>query len=288
MKSNVSKNKVTTDDAITINMEVNGNGDPKLVTAPNFINPEHFDIYDPNITLDEWDRDKKRHRKIFEYLIVPKKKGIYSIKPQFEYFDVDSNKYITITSRTTRISVAQGTGNKDAALLEQKEIVELSPIKSTTNFKSKTGTFYQSMPYWLLLSAGFLSMFVTGAIHFQRKKSGVLDPALIRKEKARRIALEKLETARNYMDSQEGPKFYEEIIRAQKEYLADKFSIPATYLKKSSIEASLKEKAVSESTIGRLVDLFNTCELNLYAAGGSESMRESYQNAKEIIELLES
>lgn len=288
MKSNVSKNKVTTDDAITINMEVNGNGDPKLVTAPNFINPEHFDIYDPNITLDEWDRDKKRHRKIFEYLVVPKKKGIYSIKPEFEYFDIDSNKYITIRSRTTRISVTQGTGNKDAALLEQQEIAELSPIKSTTNFKSQSGTFYQSIPYWLLMSAGFLSMFVTAAIHFKRKKSGALDPALIRKEKARRVALEKLEKAKKYMDNQDGPKFYEEIIRAEKEYLADKFSIPATYLKKSSIEASLKEKTVAESTIRRLVDLFNSCELNLYAAGGSESMNESYQNAIEIIELLES
>jgi len=288
MRSNVSSTKVTTDDAITINMEVNGNGDPKLVTAPSFINSEDFDIYDPNITLDEWDRDKKQHRKIFEYLVVPKKKGIFSIRPEFEYFNVDSNKYITLQSRTTRISVSQGTGNKDAALLEQKEIVELSPIKSTTNFKSKSGTFYQSIPYWLLLSAGFLSMFVTGAIHFKRKKSGALDPELIRKEKARRVALEKLEVAKNFMDKQDGPKFYEEIIRAQKEYLADKFSIPATYLKKSSIESSLKEKAVAESTIERLVDLFNACELNLYAAGGSESMKESYQNAKEIIELLES
>ena len=288
MKSSINKNRVTTDDAITINMEVNGNGDPKLVTAPNFINPNDFDIYDPNITLDEWDRDKKRHRKIFEYLIVPKKKGIYSIQPEFEYFDVDSNKYISLKSRTTRITVSQGTGNKDAALLEQKEIAELSPIRTATNFASKSGTFYQSLPYWLLLSLGFLSMLVTGAMHFRRVKSGALDPELIRKEKARRVAMEKLETAKGFMDQGNGPKFYEEIIRAQKEYLADKYSIPATYLKKSSIESSLKQKSVDDSTIQKLVDLFNTCELNLYAGGKAESMQESYSDAKVIIELLES
>lgn len=288
MKSSVSKNRVTTDDAITINMEVSGNGDPKLVTPPNFINSEHFDIYDPNITYDEWNRDKNYHRKIFEYLVVPKKKGTYVIKPEFEYFNVDSNKYMTLSSAPTRITVTQGTGNKDAALLEQKEVATLSPIRTSTNFKSPSGTFYKSLPYWLLLAAGFLSMFVTGAIQYSRKKSGALDPVLIRKGKAQRVALQKLDAAKSFMDQGDGPKFYEEIIKAEKEYLADKYSIAATYLKKSTIEESLKDKGVSESTIQRLVALFNTCELNLYAGGKAESMNESYQNAKEIIELLES
>ena len=288
MRSSISSQRVTTDDAITINVEVSGNGDPKLVTAPNFINPEHFDIYDPNITLDEWDRDKKNHRKVFEYLVVPKAKGTYTITPEFEYFDIDSSKYISIKSRTSRITVTQGTGNKDAALLEEKEIVQLSPIRTSTNFKSPSGTFYHSTPYWLLLGCGFLSMFVTGAIHFRRKNSGALDPALIRKEKAQRVAMEKLEVAKRFMDEGNGPKFYEEIIRAQKEYLADKYSIPATYLKKVSIEQSLKEKSVDDSTIQKLVDLFNTCELNLYAGGKAQSMNESYEDAKVIIELLES
>lgn len=287
MRSSVSNQNVTTDDAITINVEVNGNGDPKLVTAPNFINPEHFDIYDPNITLDEWDRDKKSHRKVFEYLVVPKKQGTYTITPEFEYFDIDSSKYISLKSRTSRITVRQGTGNKDAALLEQKEIAQLSPIRTSTNFQSESGTFYHSMPYWLLLGCTFLSMFVTGAIHFRRKNSGALDPTLIRKEKAQRVAMEKLEVAKKFMDEGNGPKFYEEIIRAQKEYLADKYSIPATYLKKVSIEKSLNEKSVDDSTIQKLVDLFNTCELNLYAGGQAQSMNKSYEDAKVIIELLE-
>ena len=288
MRSSVSSVRVTTDDAITINMEVNGNGDPKLVTPPNFINEDQFDIYDPNIVVDEWDRDKKYHRKVFEYLVVPKKKGTYTIRPEFEYFDVDSNKYITLRSRTSRITVTQGTGNKDAALLEQKEVVTLSPIRTSTNFQSPSGNFYKSLPYWLLLGAGFLSMFVTGAIHFSRKKSGALDPVLIRREKAQRVAMEKLETAKNFMDTGNGPKFYEEIIRAQKEYLADKYSIPATYLKKTSIENSLRDKKVDEGTIEKLVTLFNTCELNLYAGGSADSMSASFDKAKEIIELLES
>ena len=288
MKSSIDNTRVTTDDAITISMEIGGNGDPKLVTPPKFINEEHFDVYDPNITVDEWDRDKKYHRKVFEYLVVPKKKGTYAIRPEFEYFNVDSNKYITLQSRTTRINVTQGVGNKDAALLEQKEIVQLSPIRTSTSFQSPSGTFYKSLPYWLLLGLGFLSMFVTGGIHLKRKKSGSLDPVLIRKQKAQRVAMEKLEAAKKFMDEGNGPKFYEEIIRAQKEYLADKYSIPATYLKKTSIESSLKEKLVDETTIQKLVDLFNTCELNLYAGGKAESMNESFGTAKEIIELLES
>ena len=288
MRAAVDRKSVTTDDAITITMEVNGDGDPKLVTPPAFINEEEFDVYDPNITIDDWSRDKKTHRKVFEYLVVPKKPGSYIITPEFEYFNVDSSRYMTLKANPTRISVKQGVGNKDAALLEEKNIVQLNPIKTNTSFSAGSGSFHKSLPYWLLLGLGLLSMVVTGSIHNKRKKSGALDPEIIRKEKAQRVAMEKLNAAASYKAAGESSKFYEEIIRAQKEYLADKFSIPATYLKKTSIEESLRAKQVSESTIGDLVALFNTCELNLYAGGSSEtSMQESFSAAEQIITELE-
>jgi len=288
MRANVDNRSVTTDDAITINMEVNGDGDPKLVTPPSFINEDEFDIYDPNITIDEWARDKRTHRKVFEYLVVPKKPGSYVITPEFEYFNVDSSKYMTIKSNPTRIAVTQGVGNKDAALLEEKNVVELKPIKTSTSFSKGTGSFHRSIPYWMLLGLGLVSMFVTGGIHHRRMQSGALDPELIRREKAQKVAMEKLNKAEEYKSKGESSKFYEEIIRAEKEYLADKFSIPATYLKKTTIEESLREKGVAESTINELVSLFNTCEMNLYAGGQSESnMQESFSAAERIITELE-
>lgn len=288
MRASVDNRQVTTDDAITINMEVNGNGDPKLVTPPSFINEEEFDIYDPNIIIDEWSRDKKTHRKVFEYSVVPKKPGRFIITPEFEYFNVDSSKYITLKANPTRITVTQGVGNKDAALLEEKNIVQLSPIKTSTSFSKGIGSFHRSIPYWMLLGLGLLSMFVTGGIQYKRKKSGALDPELIRKERAQRVAMEKLNKADNFKSQGDSSKFYEEIIRAEKEYLADKFSIPATYLKKTSIEESLRAKGVAESTITDLVALFNTCEMNLYAGGQSESsMQESFTAAERIITQLE-
>ena len=288
MRASIDSRKVTTDDAITINMEINGNGDPKLVTPPSFINEDEFDIYDPNITQDEWSRDKRTHKKVFEYLVVPKKPGSFLITPEFEYFDVDSSKYITLKSRPTRIMVTQGVGNKDAALLEERNIVELNPIKTTTSFSKGSGSFHRSIPYWLLLSLGLLSMFVTGSIHYRQKKSGALDPELLRREKAQKVAMAKLNKAAEYKSKGQSSKFYEEIIRAEKEYLADKFSIPATYLKKTSIESSLRDNGVAESTINELVSLFNTCEMNLYAGGQSESnMQESFSAAERIITQLE-
>ena len=288
MRASIDSRKVTTDDAITITMEVNGNGDPKLVTPPAFINEEEFDIYDPNIIVDDWARDKKTHRKVFEYQVVPKKPGTFLVTPEFEYFNVDSSKYITLKANPTRIIVTQGVGNKDAALFEEKNIISLNPIKTSTSFSEGTGSFHRSMPYWFLLGMGLLSMFVTGGIQYRRKKSGALDPELIRREKAQRVAMEKLNKAAAYKSSGESSKFYEEIIRAEKEYLADKFSIPATYLSKTSIEESLREKGVADVTINELVSLFNTCEMNLYAGGQSEtSMQESFQTAERIITQLE-
>lgn len=287
IKSNLDKQKVTTDDAITIQIEVTGTGDPKLITPPSFINPDLFDVYDPTTLVERSTENKQSHVKVFEYIAVPKKPGNYIITPEFEYFDVDSSRYISLRSTPRQISVSQGEGNKDAILLQKEEIVMLNPIKTSTSFSKGSGSFHGSLPYWLLLGMGLVSMFVTGGIQHHRKKSGAFDPVLIRKEKAQRVAMEKLNVADSYKKDGKGAEFYEEIIRAMKEYLADKFSIPATYLKKTSIEQSLKEKTVDPETISELVSLFNTCELNLYAGGKASSMQESFENAKYIITQLE-
>ncbi len=288
MKANVDKQKVTTDDAITIQIEITGTGDPKLITPPSFIDKDLFDVYDPSILDERSARDNQSHVKVFEYLAVPKKAGNYLITPEFEYFNVDSSRYISLKSSPRRIVVTQGEGNKDAILLQKEEIVSLNPIKTSTSFSQNAGSFHRSLPYWLLLSMGLVSMFVSGGIQYRRKKSGAFDPVLIRKERAQRVAMEKLNKADIYKKNGQGAQFYEEIIRAMKEFLADKFSIPATYLKKTSIEQSLRTKDVTEDTISELVSLFNTCELNLYAGGQTaNNMQESFDIAKHIITQLE-
>jgi len=288
MSSDSKNQSVTTDDAITINVEVRGDGDAKFVTPPNFIDENIFDVYDPNITLDENYNEggKILHRKKFEYLIVPKKAGNYTIQPKFQYFNVDSMDYVTLQVTPKRIIVTQGVGNKDAALLEEDQKIVLRPIRTSTQFEKTGSGFFKSMPYWMILGFGFLSMFITGGLYYKKQTAPEVDPAELRRQQADRLAEEKLAEAQKFLASNESSKFHEEIIRAVKEYISDKYNIPATYLKKESIRSSLADRQVAEPTIDALEALINTCELNLYAGGSDASMNNTFAEAKEIIASL--
>ncbi len=289
MNSLINKNRVTTDDAITVEMTVTGDGDAKFVMPPKFLNTDEFDVYDPNVTVDETFQQNNRvyHRKKFEYLAVPKKPGQFFIKPEFQFFNPDSNKYITLEGRQKRIYVTQGTGNKDAELLEQSKIVELSPIATVTTFTKNVGGFYKSIPYFGIILMCLLFIGYSAFLYRKRKLEGSLDPMAILREKARKIALAKLEKATEFKSKNERKSFYEEIIRAVKEYLSDKYNIPATHLNKASITTSLQSKNVDDSDIERLQNLFDTCELNLYASNKDSNMDQSFNEAKEILEKLE-
>ena len=288
MSSDLRNQGVTTDDAITINVEIRGDGDAKFVTPPSFVDEDVFDVYDPNITFDENYNEggKIYHRKNFEYLIVPKKPGNYMVQPKFQYYDVDSSAYITLQVAPKRIGVTQGVGNKDAALLEEDQKIVLEPIRTSTKFESSGSSFFKSLPYWMILSLGFLSMILTGGLYYKKQTAPEVDPAELRRQQADRLAEEKLGAAQNFLESGDSSKFHEEIIRAVKEYIADKYNIPATYLKKESIRSSLAARQVPNDTIGSLENLINTCELNLYAGGSNEKMSNTFAQAKEIIASL--
>ncbi len=289
MNATMSKNSITTDDAVTLNMQIVGDGDSKFVIAPNFLSENDFDIYDPNIINDETFQQNglKYHRKTFEYLFVPKKPGRYLIRPKFQYFDVDSNNYVTLGSRSFNLNVVQGTGNKDLEIINADPAEKLMPIATATTFRKENTGFYKSVPYWALIGLSLLSMMLTGFVYYRKMKSGQLDPEVVRRQKAQEVANTKLKNASTFMNENKGSAFYEEIIRAVKEYISDKFGVPATYLKKETIANSLEKEGVASDTIGKIQSLFHTCELNLYAGGSADNMQSTFDQASTIISELE-
>jgi len=111
MAAKVNKKQITTDDAFVINMEVRGTGDGKTFGAPKQRPMANMEYYDPNVVRDE---DTSRdgvvsNYKQIEYLIVPKKPGVYNLQPEFSYYDTDSSKYMTIRTTPFRVKVTQGT-----------------------------------------------------------------------------------------------------------------------------------------------------------------------------------
>ena len=73
--------------------------------------PAGLVLFDPKTTAEEeYDNGEEiRHEQSLEYAILPKKPGVYSFRPELTYFDVDSNRYLTLRSASpVNIRVGQG------------------------------------------------------------------------------------------------------------------------------------------------------------------------------------
>ncbi len=292
MASFSSKNDVTTDDAFSLKIEIRGNGDDKSVVPPHYDFGEKLDVYDPNLLKEEVYLKEKMfyHRKSYEYLMVPSEKGKYSIDPDFTYFDVDSNDYITLTPRKISFRVRPGKNNsltQDTKAFGQSDI-ELAGIGLTTKLHKKSSPIVFSSLFWILLSTLaflFIGMFLYRRLLDVREN---IDPLVKKSRQARKVALAHLKSAESYLSEGESREFYDETSKAILKYISDKLNIPPSEISKSNVQAKMIDLELSETTRSKVMDILNACEMSLFAgSAGTDSMTSTYQKSTDIITEIE-
>lgn len=115
MDATINSNRVKTNEAVTIKLTVNGNGNIKLLKKPDVIFPNGFDIYDPQTDNQiEITAAGASGTRTFEYMAVPRYAGDYEIPAvQFSYFDPKAGVYKTVSSEPFKLHIA--TGNEEEA-----------------------------------------------------------------------------------------------------------------------------------------------------------------------------
>lgn len=289
MAAKINKTTVTTDDAFVINMEVRGTGDGKTFSAPSQPKIDHMEYYDPNVVRDE---DTSRdgvvsNYKQIEYLIVPKKPGSYLIKPEFTYYDTDSNKYMTIVSNTFRVKVTQGTrsittDNRDVSVTQN-----LMPNRTEESSLSMFSLKYFDAFWTISMLMGLLAIAALGFKKNQLNKLENLDPEEKRRRKAIKLANSQLEQARIFKESDENRKFYEEISRTMNGYLGNKYGLPNTDFQKEKIITTLAKSNVPQDNIDRYISILKTCEMAIFAGQPSSKMDELLSSCTTLILDLE-
>lgn len=289
MRAGIDKRSITTDDAIKVNMIIQGSGDPKIVQAPDQDFGPELDVYEPNILREEQFVDKGyvSTDKEFEFLIVPKKTGRYTIQPKFSYFDPDSNQYQTLTAGPFTINVAQGTKalNTLETLQSDKELSALIP---NPVYKAKSTSYFGSTIHFLILG---LILAAIPLLFLQKRKLQKLaniDPKLIMKQNAEKIAIQKLSIAKSHLESNNTRAFYEEIQNGIFGYLSDRLEVPYSLMNKNDIKNILSDKNVPPSLIDNVEQVLQKAEMALFAGANAVGMQASYDHAKELILGLES
>ena len=297
MNAQVDKTSLKTNEAVNLQITISGNGNLKLIDKLNVNFPTDFETYDPKITSNiNTNETGLSGSKKFEYLVIPRNPGKFSIKPvTFSYFDIISKTFKTLTSPEFIINVTKGDGtsaNVSYRSANQEDVKYIGSdirfIKNQPFILTKIGKFFfNSTLFYLLIIIPFI-LFVLFVLVYRRTIKQRSNIALMRNKKATKVAQKRLKDAEKQLKQNNKNSFYIEISKALWGYVSDKFTIPIADLSMDTVNIYLSQKGVSEKIIKKITETLNNCEFARFAPGDSTSvMNNIYTEAINTISLIE-
>ncbi len=297
ISSELDNQEVTTNDAVTLKVTINGSGNIRLIRNPELELPTDFEVYDPRATDNvRTSENGVSGTKTIEYLFQPRFEGEYTIPSiQFAYFNPGAGRYITKSTKEYTLSVEKGTGEQSATVVSNLRREDVQMIGEDIRFikqgnpslQSKGFTFFGTPLFYSIYGGSALFFLIIFAIYRKKVRENA-NAALRRNKKANRIANKRLKSASGYMKQNNNEAFHEAILKAFWGYLSDKLGIPVADLNRESAVTKLQEKNVEEQVITDFVEIIEQCEFARYApTGGSETRSELYKKAASTMSKLE-
>jgi hypothetical protein len=296
-RSEIDKNELKANEAVNLKFTISGRGNIKLIDKLNVNFPTDFETYDPKI-IDNINKSDNgvSGTKTFDYLLIPRNQGVYTIKPvTFTYFDLNKGKYVILSSPEYTIKVSKGDGKQNNVALtsvNQEEIKyigsDIEHIKTKPMSLYKKGEhFFLSDLFYIILSIP-LFLFIIALIIRRKHLKLRSDLALLKNRKATKVANKRLKKAKNYLLTKEKDNFYIEISNALWGYISDKFSIPLAELSMESVNDALKSRNVKDEIVSQFIKTLNNCEFARFAPGDeSLTMDKIYKEAIDVISKTE-
>ena len=300
MKANINADRIKTNEAVTINVTLSGNGNIKLAKSPEITFPNDFEVYDPKVDNNiKTTPSGTSGTKSIEYMAIPRYAGDFEIPAvQFSYFDPKDGSYKTLSSQPFKLHVEKGAGGENASgpvisnfgtqesvkyLGQDIRYIKVSEPRFVSNKEIFFGSFMYIMAY-VLIAVLFIVFF---AIYRKQVKENA-NIALVRTKKANKIAVRRLKKAEKLLKEKKKEEFYDEVLRAVWGYLSDKLNIPQANLTKDNVEAELMEFGVDKEVSDHFISILNTCEFARYAPSQApEAMEQLFQQTVNVIGKME-
>ncbi|MDO8368403.1 MAG: BatD family protein, partial [Saprospiraceae bacterium] len=262
-------NALTTDDALTIVVEVSGNGDTRRFAAPKIAVPANCEIFEPRILEEEEYEGEKEvlHRKQFEYVVLPKDTGIQEINPVLTYFDTDSNRYCQLRSETIRFKVTAGKNyqspNKLTDALAAEPVVSQQP-----SLLERVIEWLSSPLLWSILVLPFLAL---GIFMLLKKRRSAARPTLPTDPQSisqyPHIPITTMESARQRFNHAgqlihggDPQLFYDELFRSLQAWLTAKFGLQPAQMNDVDVSALLLQRGATPVRTQAFLSVWHTCE----------------------------
>lgn len=290
-----STNQLKTNEPLDVNLTISGNGNINQLSFPKLDFPIDFEVFDPELN----DQVKISSngivgKRTFNYLVIPRHRGVYELPVfDFTYFDINSKKYVTLTSPAQTITVEKGeneleTTGSDIAEQQRVEILNtgIRHIKEDTVLHAKKDAIYNTTLFWTLILLPFVIALIL-YIYIVLRRNTANDETLNMQKNANKTATNKLKKASVLLSENKHLEFYEELNKAISDYCSHKLSIPTASLTKTNIAKALQEKAVNNTTIQLVIETLNECEMARFSPVRHADAENTLTNATNIINQIE-
>jgi hypothetical protein len=298
INASLGSDSVNVNEALNFRITINGSGNLRIASPPKINLPPDLEVYDPKITDNLKNGSSgTQGSKSFEYLIIPRHHGSFSIPPvTYSFFNTNTGRYETLTTeeftfharrtdnQASGVTVFSGISKEDVKYLSK----DIRFIKSTTEkFETPGRVLTASRWFYSLYGISFLAFMI---ILFVRKEHvrRNSDLSIVRNRKAGKVAGRKLHTAESCLKNNQIDRFYEEILKALWGYLSDKLNIPMSELTRVNAISALRARSVDDELTATLNTILDTCEYARFAPSASGTEAEIiYDGASKFIRSVE-
>lgn len=283
-----------TNEAISLDFTISGQGNLSLIEAPKLEIPEQFELYDPDIS-DKTTKTASGQSgsRTFRYIIIPRVEGNYTIPAlKFTYFDPVSREYKTLSTEEFRLNIKKGNNDggfaKQMSEREKYRNMDITDIfagrlsKEANQIKVFSSLMFYIIPLLLVLGL-LLAIYFTKQQIKQRK-----DVSGMKLKKANRVAVKRLKKAEMYLRTGQGEEFEKEIGQALWNYLSDKFRISTYDLNIDNIRKALNESSLEKTILENALQTLSNCEYIRFSQNKQPSeYRKLYEQTVETITDIE-
>lgn len=278
---------LSTDDALTLFVTIKGNGDSRRFAPPKISVPATCEIFEPRIlSEEEYERGSEIvHNKRLEYVILPKTPGVQLFTPTMTYFDLDSNRYCTLSAASVQFDVSAGENYRPPG-------VGITPLPTSAPTSTQAGSweklrrFFATEAFW---QGALLSIFLFGLFMLFRKLKRK-SPAAVQQAKVDPIPSAKQRFAQVEKLLHEGPPvpFYNALLKALQSYIATRLRLPPTQLNQAVLQAKMEERNVTPIRVQAFLSILQTCEEAVFSGQCEASKMESdWHAAQQVVTGIE-
>ena len=260
--------------ALTLKYNISGYGNINAINLEKPILPDYVEVFPPKVNKVTSNKNAKiQGVASYEYILIPHKPGKLIIPPvKMTYFNPKIAKYKTVQSKAFEITVLEDKNqitinsglNKEEIQMLDQDIRYI--MKDEAKWFNKTLQFYQNKNIIMINLFSIIFLLAGMSYKVYRKTIGS-NPILMRKTKAYKKALEKLNESQNLWKNKnftEALPGFDSVITG---FISDRLNLPEAGFGPLDFRNELNKLNIDENTTNESFQFLESMELYRYSPG---------------------